>query len=75
MENLKNKFDEKQNEANTAPSININISNVHSNSNINNNNNEINNETEGGNIIKKSIYNPNRNSSNFITKSKFFTIM
>ena len=72
MENLKNKFDEKQNEANTAPSININISNVHSNSNINNNNNEINNETEGGNIIKKSIYNPNRNSSNFITNSKFF---
>ena len=72
LENLKNKFDEKQNEANTAPSININISNVHSNSNINNNNNEINNETEGGNMIKKNIYNPNRNSSNFITNSKFF---
>ena len=76
LENLKNKFDEKQNEANTAPSININISNVHSNSNINNNNNEINNknnnETEGGNLIKKNIYNPNRNSSNFITNSKFF---
>jgi len=76
LENLKNKFDEKQNEANTAPSININISNVHSNSNINNNNNEINNmnnnETDGGNLIKKNIYNPNRNSSNFITNSKFF---
>ena len=76
LEKLKNKFDEKQNEANTAPSININISNVHSNSNINNNNNEINsmnnNETEGGNLMKKSIYNPNRNSTNFITNSKFF---
>ena len=76
LENLKNKFDEKQNEANMAPSININISNVHSNSNINNNNNEINNmnnnETDGGNLIKKNIYNPNRNSSNFITNSKFF---
>ena len=76
LENIKSKFDEKQNEANTAPSININISNVHSNSNINNNNNEINNmnnnETEGGNMMKKSIYNPNRNSSNFITNSKFF---
>ena len=76
LEKLKSKFDEKQNEANTAPSININISNVHSNSNINNNNNEINsmnnNETEGGNLMKKSIYNPNRNSTNFITNSKFF---
>ena len=46
LEQLKNKIDEKQSEANSPPSININISNVNSNDNINNHNN--NNETDGG---------------------------
>ena len=65
LEKIKNKFEQK-NETNISPSININIRNVHSN-----NNNDLNNETDNSNI-KKSNYNPNRNSTNFITNSKFF---
>ena len=65
IEKMKNKFEQK-NETNISPSININIRNVHSN-----NNNDLNNETDNSNI-KKSNYNPNRNSTNFITNSKFF---
>ena len=65
IEKIKNKFEQK-NETNISPSININIRNVHSN-----NNNDLNNETDNSNI-KKSNYNPNRNSTNFITNSKFF---
>ena len=65
LEKIRNKFEQK-NETNISPSININIRNVHSN-----NNNDLNNETDNSNI-KKSNYNPNRNSTNFITNSKFF---
>ena len=65
LEKMKNKFEQK-NETNISPSININIRNVHSN-----NNNDLNNETDNSNI-KKVNYNPNRNSTNFITNSKFF---
>ena len=65
IEKMKNKFEQK-NETNISPSININIRNVHSN-----NNNDLNNETDNSNI-KKSNCNPNRNSTNFITNSKFF---
>ena len=65
LEKMKNKFEQK-NETNISPSININIRNVHSN-----NNNDLNNETDNSNI-KKANYNPNRNSTNFITNSKFF---
>ena len=65
LEKMKNKFEQK-NETNISPSININIRNVHSN-----NNNDLNNETDNSNI-KKANYNQNRNSTNFITNSKFF---
>ena len=66
LEKMKNKFKQKNETTNISPSININIRNVHSNSN-----NDINNETENSNL-KKNNYNPNRNSTNFITNSKFF---
>ena len=66
LEKMKNKFEQKNETTNISPSININIRNVHSNSN-----NDINNETENSNL-KKNNYNPNRNSTNFITNSKFF---
>jgi len=59
LEKIRNKFEQKN-------ETNINIRNVHSN-----NNNDLNNETDNSNI-KKSNYNPNRNSTNFITNSKFF---
>ena len=65
LEKMKNKFEQKNETTNISPSININIRNVHSNSN-----NDINNETENSNL-KKNNYNPNRNSTNFITNSKF----
>ena len=74
LEQLKNKIEEKQSEANSPPSININISNVNSNDNINNHNN--NNETDGGGSrggnsnIKKNNY--NRNNSNINSNPKFF---
>ena len=72
LEQLKNKIEEKQSEANSPPSININISNVNSNDNINNHNN---NETDGGSLggnsnNKKNIY--NRNNSNINSNSKYF---
>ena len=66
LEKMKNKFEQKNETTNISPSININIRNVHSNSN-----NDINNEAENSNL-KKNNYNPNRNSTNFITNSKFF---
>jgi hypothetical protein len=74
IEVLKNKIEEKQNEANTPPSININISNVNSNDHINHNNN---NETEeggsglGSSNIKKNAYNRNSNN-NLNSNTKFF---
>ena len=72
LEQLKNKIDEKQSEANSPPSININISNVNSNDNINNhNNNETDGGSRGGNSNnKKNIY--NRNNSNINSNSKYF---
>ena len=72
LEQLKNKIDEKQSEANSPPSININISNVNSNDNLNNhNNNETDGGSRGGNSNnKKNIY--NRNNSNINSNSKFF---
>ena len=66
LEKMKNKFEQKNETTNISPSININIRNVQSKSN-----NDINNETENSNL-KKNNYNPNRNSTNFITNSKFF---
>ena len=72
LEQLKNKIEEKQSEANSPPSININISNVNSNDNINNhNNNETDGGSRGGNSNnKKNIY--NRNNSNINSNSKYF---
>ena len=77
LELLNDKIKEKQNEANSPPSININISNVNSNDHINHHNNNNNNETDGGGSVrgnsnmKKNNYNRNSNN-NFNTNAKFF---
>ena len=69
LEQLKNIIEQqKQSEANSPHSININISNVNTNNNINPNNNE----TEG--IVNSNIKKNNYiiNNSNFNSGSKFF---
>ena len=73
IEVLKNKIEEKQNEANTPPSININISNVNSNEHINHNNNETDDGGSGlgSSNMKKNAYNRNSNS-NLNNNNKFF---